>query len=204
MMLAMSESCVLYIRGSRWCVEWARIPVSPTLFISRTDTERVVDRQRGREREVAERVELLARPVLDAMGLELVEVFYHGGPSRGLLRMTIDKPGGIGHEDCAEVTRVIGTQLDVEEVVPAAYTLEVTSPGLDRRLRRPEEYVKYEGRLAKVKTATQVCVGRLGGMTQEQIVVRLESGEEQRIPLKDVVEARLMVEMGRSPHSHGG
>ena len=153
---------------------------------------------------MAERVEILARPVLDSMGLELVEVVYHGGPSRGLLRMTIDKPGGIGHEDCSEVTRVIGTQLDVEDVVPAAYTLEVSSPGLERRLRRPEDYVKYEGRLAKVKTATQVCVGRLGGMAQEQIVMKLESGEERRIPLKDVVETRLMVEMGRSQHSHGG
>jgi len=203
-MLAMSESCVLYIRGSRWCVEWARIPVSPTLFISRSGLERGVNGQRGREREVAERVEILARPVLDSMGLELVEVLYHGGPSRGLLRMTIDKPGGIGHEDCAEVTRVIGTQLDVEDVVPAAYTLEVSSPGLERRLRRPEDYVKYEGRLAKVKTATQVCVGRLGGMEQGQIVMKLASGEERRIPLKDVVETRLMVEMGRSQHSHGG
>jgi len=163
-----------------------------------------VDGQRGRDREVADRVETLARPVLAAMGLELVDVVYHGGPSRGLLRVTIDKPGGIGHEDCAEVTRVIGTQLDVEDVVPAAYTLEVSSPGLDRRLRRPEEYLKYEGRLVKVKTTAQVCMGRLVGVTDGEIVVRLESGEERRIPLKDVVESRLMVEMGSSQHSHRG
>ena len=112
--------------------------------------------------------------------------------------MTIDKDGGVGHQDCAEVTRVIGTQLDVEDVVPSAYTLEVSSPGLDRRLRRPEEYQKYEGRLAKVKTAKQVWVGRLGGVALEDVVMRLETGEERRIPLRDVVETRLMVEMGRS------
>jgi ribosome maturation factor RimP len=157
-----------------------------------------VDGQRSRELEVAERVEALARPVISSMGLELVEVVYHGGPSRGILRLTIDKPTGVGLEDCAEVTRVIGTQLDVEDVVPSAYTLEVSSPGLDRRLRRPEEYRKYEGRLAKVKTAGQVWVGRLGGVAQEEIVVRLDTGEERHIPLRDVVETRLMVEMGRS------
>jgi ribosome maturation factor RimP len=158
----------------------------------------MVDGQRSREREVAERVEALARPVIAAMGLELVEVVYHGGPSRGILRVTIDKAGGVTLEDCAELTRVLGTQLDVEDVVPSAYTLEVTSPGLDRRLRRAEEYRKYEGRLAKVKTAGQVCVGRLGGLAQDEIVVRLDTGEERRIPLRDVVETRLMVEMGRT------
>lgn len=179
-------------------MEWARIPVSPTLFILRAGTRETVDGLRNRDREVAERVEALARPVIGAMGLDLVEVIYHSGPSRGILRVTIDKAGGVGHEDCAEVTRVIGTQLDVEDAVPSAYTLEVSSPGLDRRLRRPEEYRKYEGRLAKVKTAGQVWVGRLGGMAQENIVVRLDTGEERCIPLRDVVETRLMVEMGRS------
>jgi len=161
------------------------------------DAREMSDGLRNRDREVAERVEALARPVIGAMGLDLVEVVYHSGP-RGILRVTIDKAGGVGHEDCAEVTRVIGTQLDVEDVVPSAYTLEVSSPGLDRRLRRPEEYRKYEGRLAKVKAAGQVWVGRLGGMAQEDIVVRLDTGEERRIPLRDVVETRLMVEMGRS------
>ena len=145
-----------------------------------------------------------APPLFEDLGDLIFAMRVPNFAQRGLLRMTIDKPGGIGHEDCAEVTRVIGTQLDVEDVVPAAYTLEVSSPGLERRLRRPEDYVKYEGRLAKVKTATQVCVGRLGGMAQGQIVMRLESGEERRIPLKDVVETRLMVDMGRSRHSHGG
>ena len=161
------------------------------------DTREMSDGLRNRDREVAERVEALARPVIGAMGLDLVEVVYHSGP-RGILRVTIDKAGGVGHEDCAEVTRVIGTQLDVQDVVPSAYTLEVSSPGLDRRLRRPEEYRKYEGRLAKVKTSGQVWVGRLGGMAQEDIVVRLDTGEERCIPLRDVVETRLMVEMGRS------
>jgi ribosome maturation factor RimP len=156
-----------------------------------------MNEQRSRDRELAGRIETLARPVLSAMGLELVDVVYHGGPSRGMLRLTIDKSEGVGHEDCVAVTRVIGTQLDVENVMPSAYTLEVSSPGLDRRLRRPEEYQKYEGRLAKVKTSRQVWVGRLGGVAQEEIVVRLETGEERRIPLSDVVETRLMVEMGR-------
>ena len=179
-------------------MEWARIPVSPTLFISGPSQRQreTVNEQRNRDRELAERIELVARPVIAAMGLELVEVVYHGGYGRGILRLTIDKSGGVGHEDCAAVTRVVGTQLDVEDVVPSAYTLEVSSPGLDRRLRRPEEYRKYEGRLAKIKTARQVLVGRLGGVAQDDLVVKLETGQEQRIPLRDVVEARLMVEMG--------
>jgi ribosome maturation factor RimP len=154
--------------------------------------------QRSRDRELAERIDALARPVIAAMGLELVEVIYHGGASRGILRVTIDKAGGVGHEDCVAVTRVVGTHLDVEGVMPSPYALEVSSPGLDRRLRRPEEYHKYEGRLAKVKTAREVWVGRLGGVAQDDVVVKLETGQERRIPLRDVVETRLMVEMGRS------
>jgi len=157
-----------------------------------------MNEQRSRDRVLAERIDALARPVIAAMGLELVEVVYHGGSFRGILRMTIDKAGGVGHEDCVVVTRVVGTHLDVEGVMPSPYALEVSSPGLDRRLRRPEEYQKYEGRLAKVKTAGQVWVGRLGGVAQDDVVVKLETGQEQRIPLRDVVETRLMVEMGRS------
>jgi len=154
--------------------------------------------QWNRERELVERIESLARPVIGAMGLELIETVYHGGPSRGILRLTIDKDGGVGHDDCVAVTRVVGTQLDVEDVMPSAYTLEVSSPGLDRRLRRPEEYRKYDGRLARIKTERQVWVGRLGGVTQDEVLVRLETGEERRIPLNEVVETRLMVEMGRT------
>ncbi|MBI3621299.1 MAG: ribosome maturation factor RimP [Nitrospirae bacterium] len=157
-----------------------------------------MNEQRSRDRELAERIDALARPVIAAMGLELVEVVYHDGSFRGILRVTIDKAGGVGHEDCVAVTRVVGTHLDVEGIMPSPYALEVSSPGLDRRLRRPDEYQKYEGRLAKVKTAREVWVGRLGGVAQDDVVVKLETGQEQRIPLRDVVETRLMVEMGRS------
>jgi ribosome maturation factor RimP len=145
------------------------------------------------ELDVAGRIEALARPVVASLGCELVEASYHSG----LLRVRIDKPGGISHDDCEAVSRVIGAQLDVEESIAQPYTLEVSSPGLDRRLRRPEEYDKYRGRLAKIKTSDQVLVGRLEGLAEDQVILLLDNGEARRVPVQEVREARLMVEFGR-------
>lgn len=160
--------------------------------------------QKKTDEELSQRIEALARPIAASMGLELVEVFYRGGFSRGVLRLTIDKPAGesagapgaVSHDDCQAVSRVVGTQLEVEELIAQPYTLEVSSPGMDRRLRQPEEYGRYQGRLARVKTAGQVLVGRLEGLADGDVVIRLENGEARRVPMPEVLEARLVVEFG--------
>ncbi len=152
--------------------------------------------QQQAELDVAGRIEALARPVVTSMGLELVEAVYRGGFPGGLLRVTIDKPGGVSLEDCEAVSRVVGTQIDVEGLLADAYTLEVSSPGLDRRLKRPEDYGKYQGRLAKVKTAGRLLVGRLEGLTDGHVVIRSDDGEVQQVPVQEVLETRLVVEFG--------
>src|ERR671939_411030 len=96
-----------------------------------------------RVREVAERVAA-------SMGLELVDVDFRGGGKARMLRITIDKPEGVTHEDCANVSRDVGTILDVEDVVPGgSYLLEVSSPGLDRKLVQSSDYERFLGSTIK-------------------------------------------------------
>jgi ribosome maturation factor RimP len=98
-------------------------------------------------REVAERVTA-------SSGLELVELEFRGaGGKARMLRLFIDKPGGVTHADCEAVSREVGTILDVEDAVPGgSYTLEVSSPGLDRKLSRPEDFVRFVGSRMKLTT----------------------------------------------------
>ena len=101
-------------------------------------------------REIAERV---AR----SSGLELVDLELHGGGKARMLRIYIDKPGGVTHEDCASFSREAGTIFDVEDAVPGGpYMLEVSSPGLDRKLSKPEDFQRFAGSLVKVMTRDPV------------------------------------------------
>src|SRR5882762_3862226 len=98
-----------------------------------------------RVREIAERVAASA-------GLEIVEVELRGGGKARMLRIFIDKPGGVTHEDCAKLSREVGTILDVEDAVPGAYVLEVSSPGLDRKLSRAADFERFVGSRIKLMT----------------------------------------------------
>jgi ribosome maturation factor RimP len=100
-----------------------------------------------------EKIEQIGRRVAESSGLELVEAEMRGGGKARMLRFFIDKPEGVTHEDCANFSRDVGTILDVEEAVPgASYLLEVSSPGLDRKLTKPEHYQRFQGDLAKIMT----------------------------------------------------
>ena len=98
-------------------------------------------------------VERLLQPILDEMGIELVDLEFKKAGRSYILRIFIDKPGGINLDDCAEVSRELSVQLDVEDCIPGRYTLEVSSPGLDRPLKKEQDYVRFQGRLALVKTS---------------------------------------------------
>ncbi len=99
----------------------------------------------------------IAGRVATAHGLEVVEVEMRGGGKARTLRITIDKPEGVTHEDCAHVSREVSTILDVEDAVPgAAYTLEVSSPGLDRKLMKPADYQRFIGSRVKLMTREPV------------------------------------------------
>jgi ribosome maturation factor RimP len=100
-----------------------------------------------------EHVRRIAERVAASNGLELVEVEFRGGGKARMLRVYIDKPGGVTHEDCANVSHEMGTILDVEDAVPGgSYTLEVSSPGLDRKLTKPADFERFVGSRVKVMT----------------------------------------------------
>ncbi|HEY4052804.1 MAG TPA: ribosome maturation factor RimP [Terriglobales bacterium] len=121
--------------------------------------------------------------VASSQGLEVVEVELRGGGKARMLRIFIDKAAGVTHEDCARVSREVGTILDVEEAMPGGpYTLEVSSPGLDRKLSRPADFERFQGSRVKLTTRDPVDGNR-------HFEGRLEHFESGRLTL-DLAEAR--------------
>lgn len=141
--------------------------------------------------------------IVDSEKLELVHVEYKKQGRGYLLRVDIDKPGGVTLEDCSLVSQQISTYLDVDDVVPAEYELQVSSPGLDRKFYRDSDYEKFRGRLVRVKTSRairglHVIVGRLKEFDGRKIVVTdpvMKKDADYEIPLADIKETRLEVEI---------
>src|SRR5271157_3258956 len=101
--------------------------------------------------QVASKIEEIAQRVAQPEGLEVVEVEVKGGGNQRLVRISIDKPAGVTHGDCELVSQQVGTILDVEDVVPGGrYTLEVSSPGVERKLLKPADYRRFLGKKIKV------------------------------------------------------
>ena len=98
------------------------------------------------------RIEEIAAGLLPSLGLELVEVEYKREGHGMVLRLYIDRPGGVTLDDCSEVSRELSALLDVEDVIPGRYTLEVSSPGLNRPLTKEADYLRSIGRLVKIRT----------------------------------------------------
>jgi len=130
-----------------------------------------------------ERVRAIAERVAATSSLEVVEIELRGGGKSRMLRVFLDKPGGVTHEDCAQFSREFGTILDVEDVVPGgSYVLEVSSPGLDRKLTRAADYERFTGSKVKLMTREPVNGNR-------HFEGRLESFRDGRLTL-DLSEAR--------------
>ncbi len=126
-----------------------------------------------------EHVKAIAERVASSSGLELVELELRGGGKARHLRIFIDKPQGVTHEDCANYSREVGTILDVEDAVPGgSYVLEVSSPGLDRKLLKPADFERFQGSLIKFSTHEPVnegrhFLGRLLSFADGQLMVEL-------------------------------
>ncbi len=149
--------------------------------------------------EIYERIREVVTPILNSMGLELVEVEVSGQGRRSQLRIFIDKAGGVTLADCEHANRFIGHALDVADPFPNAYTLEVSSPGLDRPLRHPEDYQRYRGRLIRVKLARPregvwTLIGRLQGVEEGRLRIQPNGEDPFEVALVDVAQARLEVE----------
>lgn len=145
--------------------------------------------------DLQEQIQRLLEPILGSLGLTLWNLEFRKEGPQWLLRVYIDRePGGVTLDDCAAVSRDLGTVLDVEELVPHAYTLEVSSPGLDRSLTKPEHYRKSLGKQVRIKTFQaindqKVFRGSLSGIEDSVAVLEMENGEVLRIPLDTISKA---------------
>ncbi|MBK3333020.1 ribosome maturation factor RimP [Persephonella atlantica] len=144
--------------------------------------------------EIIERVKELLLPLLEERGLKLVDVEFSTG-GKPILRIYVYNPEGTSIEDCEWVSRRIGTLLDVEDLIPFSYILEVSSPGLERKLKNREEYEIFKGRDIKIVTkepinGKNVFEGKLKGLEDDRIIVETEE-ERYEIPLNLVSKANL-------------
>jgi len=138
------------------------------------------------------------------MGVELVDLEFRKEGSGMVLRLFIDKPGGILLDDCSAVSRELAELLDVEEIVPGNYSLEVSSPGLNRPLTKPADYTRYAGKLVKIRTYEMVAddagnrrktfLGQLVELKDGVIHIRLKEGQSAAIPFDKVAKANLEFE----------
>jgi ribosome maturation factor RimP len=138
----------------------------------------------------------LLEPTVERLGYELVDLEVRLGGKGGLVRVFIDKPEGIDLDDCESVSRAVSALLDVEDPVPGNYNLEVSSPGLDRKLTKVEHFQRFEGEIVKVQMRFPIegrrrFRGTLVSSDDENIVVDVD-GESHSLPLKTIDTARLV------------
>lgn len=146
----------------------------------------------------------LLSPVVESLGYELIELEYLNDQGRWILRLYIDYPEsdrGITISDCEKVSRVVGSVLEVEDSIPGKYNLEVSSPGIERPLRREKDFEKYKGRTVKIKTFRKIAnrknfKGELSGITNGAVDIMVDA-ERIEIPVEAISHARL-IETGKS------
>jgi ribosome maturation factor RimP len=156
--------------------------------------------------DVVGQIRSMASRVAAGYGLEIFDVQFRREAHGMVLRIQIDRPGpaataedSVSVEDCARVSRDLSAILDVEDVVPSAYTLEVSSPGLDRPLRHADDYRRFAGRRAKLVMRQAVdgqtfFRGTLGGIDDGQVLIDADDKKRHRVPLGVITRANLEVE----------
>lgn len=149
-----------------------------------------------------EKIRGIVGRVATTYGVEPVEVDLRGGGKARTLKIVIDKPEGVTHDDCANVSREVSTILDVEDVVPGgSYTLEVSSPGLDRKLLGPKDYARFTGSRIKLMTREPVngnrhFEGRLQSFTDGRLQLELLSGKKKPKPGHSHPGPKVEIEIG--------
>jgi ribosome maturation factor RimP len=171
----------------------------PAFFVSRCGVGTGGAEQReSMETDKAATVERVIAPSLKAMGYEVVRVLVMGA-HRPVLQIMIERTDGaeVGVEDCAEVSRAVSALLDVEDPIAVSYTLEVSSPGIDRPLIRPQDYVRFAGFEAKLETRAPIdgrkrFRGRLMGLEGDRVRIATAEGESL-LPIGEVQRAKLVL-----------
>jgi ribosome maturation factor RimP len=145
-------------------------------------------------------VHAIAERVAASLGLEIVEIELRGGGKSRMLRIFIDKPSGVTHEDCANLSREVSTIFDVEDAIPGgSYVLEVSSPGLDRKLSRAADFERFQGSRVKLTTKHPVngnrhFEGRLERFDSGRLTLDLAEARRKFRP-KDSVQQKLEIEL---------
>ena len=141
---------------------------------------------------------LLEAPI-GALGYEVVELEFHPQGRGGLLRVFIDKDGGVTVDDCEIVSRQVSAVLDVEDPIPGAYTLEVSSPGLDRPLRKAADFARFAGQQARIDLSLPLegrrrFAGTLKGCEADEVSIEVD-GVLHKLPLSGISKARLVPDL---------
>ncbi|MCB0993545.1 MAG: ribosome maturation factor RimP [Acidimicrobiales bacterium] len=149
---------------------------------------------------IPERVEALVAPLLDAKGLEVVDVEHAGG----VVRVTVDRAGGVNLDAIADATRAVSRALDEADPIPGRYTLEVSSPGLERPLRRPDHFARAIGSDVSIKLDARVegdrrITGKLVGSDDTGVTVLLDDGSERTVAHSDIAKAKTVFHWGPAP-----
>ena len=148
--------------------------------------------------QIRQQLEQLAEALVASEGMELVDLEYRREGRRWMLRLFIDKDGGVTLDDCASISRELGDLLDVKDVIPQTYVLEVSSPGLNRRLRKKEDFSRFAGQKVKLRLVAPIdgrrkIVGELEGVEDEAVIVVAPEGRYS-VALKDIAKANLVYE----------
>ncbi|HYL36866.1 MAG TPA: ribosome maturation factor RimP [Bryobacteraceae bacterium] len=150
--------------------------------------------------QIVAKIAAIAQRVGGPGGIEIVDVELLGAGRGRVLRITIDRPQGVSHADCEFISQQVGTILDVEDVIPGdSYTLEVSSPGLERKLSKPTDFERFVGRTAKVVLREPVdnqrhWEGKLAGFSQGIVALEPGAGKIIHFPLTQVQKANLKFE----------
>ena len=164
---------------------------APTFYFARE--------KMGKE-SIENRVRELAQEVVQQFDLELVHSEVVGAIKNRTVKIFIDKEAGVTHEDCAKVSTKLGELIDIEDFIPTAYILEVSSPGLERGLYRIEDFGKFAGRLAQFKTYQAIegqknFVGRIVSVEDDNVVFEDRTNGVIKVPYPAIAKANLQIDL---------
>jgi ribosome maturation factor RimP len=147
---------------------------------------------------LSQEVRQVIEPILESQGFELVDLEYQRESQGWVLRIYLDREGGVSLEDCAGVSHEVGAVLEVKDLIPSAYILEVSSPGLTRPLKKPEDFNRFRNQLVKIKLYEPLdgrknFKGTLMGLEGDRVRVEVEQ-QVYELPLQRIAKANLEID----------
>jgi ribosome maturation factor RimP len=146
--------------------------------------------------DLIEKIKEIVEPIINLEGIDLVDIEYKMEHGRWILRIYIDKEGGVTLDDCSNISGEVGEILDVKDIIKNRYILEVSSPGLTRPLKKEEDFKRFKGRLVNIKTFEAVdnrkrFRGELVDFVDKMVIIREEHGEVFKLPFFNISKANL-------------